>query len=212
MVFDDLASALEAGLPLDALGGQANAGDEVLSGVASSRGVHLSPAESLALTHGWRAGRGVESLRNRANSRRQRAAFKQTLWTQLRYPLLLLVMILVASIATSFVIGPWIAIGLGCAYVALAALAWFVWHELQRGGRRIDSWPIVGRLVADFRELPYLETLHALYSSGVAIVAAHRAAVDTVQLRGLRDQLETGAPTARWRRDAAGIAGASQRA
>lgn len=190
MVFEDLASALDAGLPLASLGGDPAAGDRVLHELAAARGVRLSPTEATVLQHGWRSGRGGEALRGRARERLQRAQFARSVWEQLRYPLLLFAMLFVASLATSAFVGTGIAVVLAIAYTAVAIAVFVVWRAARRGAAGVERWPFVGKLFVDLRELPYLETLHGLYGAGVPIVEAHAAAVGSVRMRDLRARLE----------------------
>jgi type II secretory pathway component PulF len=188
LVFDDLASALDAGLPPESLGGVVADGDRVLLGIAKRRGVRLTPTEETVLVNAWRSGKAGDALRCRARHRQQHAEFKRTLWSKVAYPLLLFVMLFVASLATSALLGAGMAITLAVLYTVLGAAGWLTWRAVRRGSA--ESWPVVGRLVKDSRELPYLETLHALYGAGIAIVDAHRSAVDAVRMQGLRARLE----------------------
>ena len=89
LVFEDIASALDAGLPLTALGGDAAAGERTLHDALEKRGVQLTGTEDTVLTFAWRAGRASAALRARARARTQRATNQRTLWSGLRYPLLL---------------------------------------------------------------------------------------------------------------------------
>ncbi|MCB9879620.1 MAG: type II secretion system F family protein [Planctomycetes bacterium] len=190
VVFEDLASALDAGLPLVALGGEPDAGDQVLSHLAIRRGVKLGETERRALDAGWRSGRGAAALRGRAEQRQRRAEFRRQVLQGLRYPLLLAVMLLFASLATMALIGPWIAITLALVYVLTALLVWRFFARLRRGDARLERLPVIGGLLSDVREVPYLETLHALYAAGVPIVEAHRTAVAAVQMQDLRQRLQ----------------------
>lgn len=190
VVFADLASAIDAGLPLAMLGGDPDQGDEVLSTLATRRGVKLSRTERLALEAGWRSGRAAAALRARAEQRQRRAEFHRQVIVGLRYPVLLFVMLLLASLATMAFIGPWMAITLTTAYSLVGLLTWWLFANLRRGDGRLERLPLVGGLLADVRELPYLETLHALYAAGVPIVEAHRSAVDAVQMQDLRRHLQ----------------------
>ena len=52
MVFTDLASAIDAGLPLESIGGDPRAGERVLADLCVNRGVQLLAAERLALEAG----------------------------------------------------------------------------------------------------------------------------------------------------------------
>ncbi|MGC6486451.1 MAG: hypothetical protein ACON4Z_02315, partial [Planctomycetota bacterium] len=63
LVFADVASALDAGLPLGSIGGEAADGDDVLVQLCQRRGVQLRPTERLALVAGWRSGGGAAALR-----------------------------------------------------------------------------------------------------------------------------------------------------
>ena len=188
LAFDDLASALDAGLPPESLGGVVADGDRVLLGIAQRRGVRLTPTEETVLVNAWRSGKAGDALRGRARQRQQRAELKRAIWSRLAYPLLLFGMLLLASVATSALLGTGMAITFACIYAALGAVAWFAWRAVQSG--TAESWPVIGRLVKDTRELTYLETLHALYGAGIPIVDAHRAAVDSVRMQGLRARLE----------------------
>ncbi|HEU4417590.1 MAG TPA: type II secretion system F family protein [Planctomycetota bacterium] len=189
--FDDLASALDAGLPLHHLGGDAKAGDRVLHDILKHRGVVLSPTEDAVLAAGWRAGRAGAALRSRGVGRRNRAEFARTIWAGLRYPLVMFALVLVASFVTGRVVGHyWYAV----AVAALAAAA-VVFMALARRGLRSgnDRWtrvPILGRIATDLGELPYLETLHALYAAGVPLAQAHPAAVAAVPLVSLQRRLQ----------------------
>jgi len=190
LVFDDLASALDAGLPIEALGADPGRGDDVLTHLVERRGVKLGPTESIVLQSGWRSGRGSDALRSRAEHRRRRAVFGHALWQGLRYPLLLLVMLPLAAVATSYVIGPQVAIAIGCVYAVLALFVLWLAYKLGRGDAVLDRIPFLAPLLADVREMPYLETLHALYGAGVSIVEAHERAVAAVRMQGLKQRLQ----------------------
>ena len=180
IVFEDIASALDAGLPLQALGGDPAAGERTLHGILTRRSVRLDPTEDAVLLHAWRAGKAPAALRARAAARQRRAEFARSLWSGLRYPLLLAGLLLVASITTMAFVGPWVLIGLLCIYAALAAAIVGLAAMARAGHARIASLPMIGPMVLGLAELPYLETLGALYGAGVPLNLAHRAAVATV--------------------------------
>lgn len=187
--FEDIASALDAGLPVTAIGGDASAGDRVVHTALQARGVRLTPTEDTVLLHAWRAGRVGEALRGRAQGRRRRAEFVRQVWAGLRYPMLLAVMILLASASTAGIVGSGFLIGVVITYVALA-IAFFVGRRAVRAGAPwVNRTPLVARLLAGLAELPYLETLHALYGAGVPLKAAHPAAIATVQNGQVADRL-----------------------
>lgn len=190
--FDDLASALEAGLPIAALGGDAAAGERVVHGILRQRRVRLTPTEDPVLVHAWRAGTAAAALRNRAEQRRQRAEFLRTLWSGLRYPLLLLGMVLLLATISTATMGSGFLFAVLAVIGALGGGAWLVFRGVQRGAEWVDRLPWIGSTLRDAGELPYLETLHALYGAGVPLLAAHEAALASVAVVSVRARL-TGA-------------------
>ena len=189
--FDDLASAFDAGLPLHHLGGDAKAGDRVLHDILKDRGVVLSPTEDAVLLAGWRAGRASAALRSRGVGRRNRAEFLRTIWTGVRYPLLLFSLVFVASFATGRIIGHyWFAVAVAALAAAVATFVVLARRGLRSGSDRWTRVPILGRIASGLAELPYLETLHALYGAGVPLAQAHAAAVAAVPLPSLQRRLQ----------------------
>lgn len=188
--FEDVASALDAGLPLSALGVDGGHGEAALPEAMRQRGVSLSVTEHQVLLAAWQAGRAGAAMRSCAAARRQRAEFQRQLWSGLRYPLVLLAVTTLASLTTMRVVGhPWLVVLAGsCLALAVAALLWLR-RALRVGNDAVTRLPLVGGLVLQFAELPYLETLHALYASGVPLAAAHHTAVDTVRVPALRARL-----------------------
>ena len=189
MVFNDVASSLDAGLPIASIGGDPGLGDHVLFGLCEGRGITLDPTEKTALEAGWRSGNASRALRRRAAARERRAAFSRTVQQSLAYPLLLLVMLLVASLATMAITGPAVTLGIAVAYASAGAAVYVVLGKLRRGDPATERYPIIGPVVTELRELTYLEALHALYGAGIPVVDAHRAALLTVRMQGLRQQL-----------------------
>lgn len=189
MVFVDIASSLDAGLPIESMGGDPGLGDNVLFGLCANRGVTLDATEKMALEAGWRSGSASQALRRRAAARERRAKFSRSIQLSLAYPLLLLVMLLLASLATMAITGAAIVSGIAVAYTCAGAAAYIVLRKLRRGDSATERYPIIGPVVTELRELTYLEALHALYGAGVPVVDAHRAALSTVRMRGLRQQL-----------------------
>ena len=189
MVFSDVASALDAGLPLRSLGADDVHGDDVLTRLCQRRGGQLRPTERLALAAGWRSGRGAAALRGRATARLRRAAFLRAAIGAVTYPATLFALLFVASLATMAVIGPGLAIVISVAYATLGAGLILLARKLGRGDSSLERYPVVGGVVREMQEIPYLEALHALYGAGMTIVDAHRAAFPTVKMQGLRQQL-----------------------
>lgn len=188
--FADLASALDAGLPLPTLGGEAAAGDRALHTALRTRGIRLSATEDAVLAAAWRSGRASEALRRCAVARERRAGFARRLWEGLRYPLLLLGMLFVASAASAAVVGPQFLYALLAGLAVLAAGALWIRAQVHRGARWLARAPIARQLLPALGELPYLETLHALYASGVPLAQAHAEAVGTVRVALVRERLD----------------------
>tara|TARA_R110002096_G_scaffold121528_33_gene263227 strand:- start:772 stop:1662 length:891 start_codon:yes stop_codon:yes gene_type:complete len=201
LAFDDMASAIDAGLPLESIGGNPSLGDHVLLDLAQRRGITLRTTEKTVLETGWKSGNAAAALRGRARDRRRRAEFQREIWSGLRYPLLLLAMLPVAAAATYVLVGPGFSIGLAIVYGTLAVVTAILARKLSRGDASLERYPILGALLVDIRELPYLESLHSLYGAGVPIVEAHNQAVRSVRMHGLQERLimaqkllEDGAP------------------
>lgn len=201
LAFDDMASALDAGLPLETIGGNPSLGDQVLLDLSRQRGITLTPTEKAVLEAGWKSGKAAAALAGRAENRRRRAEFKHEVWAGLRYPAMLLAMLPLAAAATYVLVGPSFSIGLGIVYFVIAVLVLVLVRKFRRGDASLERYPIIGPLLEDARELPYLESLHSLYGAGVPIVDAHRQAVATVRMHGLQERLilaqkllEDGAP------------------
>jgi type II secretory pathway component PulF len=189
LALDDLASAIDAGLPIESIGGNPDLGEHVLLDLAWQRGIKLRPTERIVLEAGWKSGNGAAALRGRAASRRRRAEFQREVWGALSYPMTLLAMMPLAAVATYSIVGPSFAIGLGVAYALIALLVFAIARKLGRGDASLERNRILGPLLEDLRELPYLESLHALYGAGMPIVQAHATAVRGVRMHGLRERL-----------------------
>jgi type II secretory pathway component PulF len=189
--FDDLASALDAGLPLAGLGADPAAGDRALHAALQQRSVQLSPTEDAVLAAAWRSGTAPAALRARALERRRRAEFARAVWRGVRYPLLLFAMILLACVATMAVVGKTTLLVVLASYALFGALGFVVVRATRQGAPWIARLPIVGKLVAGLGELPYLEALHGLYGAGVPILQANTTAVDAVRTGSVRERLQS---------------------
>ncbi|MEO6597214.1 MAG: type II secretion system F family protein [Planctomycetota bacterium] len=189
--FDDLASAFDAGLPLLSQGAKPDSDERVVHQLLRDRGVVLSTTEDAVLLAAWRAGRIGAALRGRAEERRHRAEFLKSIWVGLRYPLVLMGMIVLASFATAGIIGHyWYAvIALGIV-VALPVAFLLIRRGLLHGHDRWTRVPMLGSIGTGLGELPYLETLQALYGAGVPLNQAHAAAVAVVPVASMQRRLQ----------------------
>jgi type II secretory pathway component PulF len=143
--------------------------------------VQLSELEATVLATAWRGGVAPAALRQRAANRRQRAELARSVLAGLRYPLVLFALLVAMGLATASITGtvllPVVVLGLGA---AVATFGWFARRAAKRGDRWLSAVPGLGRLWQEAGELPYLETLHALYGAGVPLKTAHQAAVAAV--------------------------------
>lgn len=187
---DDVASGLDAGLPLAMLGGDDRDGEQVLAGLLRRREVELSSVEATALTAAWRAGRAPVALRRRAEARRLQAKFLRGLWAAMRYPLLVLGSTVLASFCTYAVVGHlWAVVAVVGGLGGLGLGSLLLWRTMRHGGEGWFRLPLLGKLGRDLGEIPYLETLEALYAAGVPLPAAHRAAQATVPFAAVQRRL-----------------------
>ncbi|MBX3463312.1 MAG: type II secretion system F family protein [Planctomycetes bacterium] len=188
--FDELASTLDAGLPLATLGGRGEHGDRVVHVILQQRGVDLSPSDDVVLQAAWRSGRIGPALRARAGQRRQRAELRRQMLLGLAYPAALYTMAIVAAFATAPILGHHgFAIALLVLLAALVAATLVLVRGLRTGGERWNRLPWVGRMATDLAEIPYLEVLQALYGAGVPVVEAHAGAVAAVPNAAVRQRL-----------------------
>lgn len=173
----DLAGAIDAGLPLAALGGDAAAGDRALHAAVRSRGVRMTPTEDVMLLHGWRAGKAAATLRACADGRRQRAEFGRAVWTGVRYPLVLALALPLVALGAATFTGPRPLLAIAAVYACAAAAVQAVRRAARSGAAWLRRLPAAAGLLDAAAEIPYLETLHALYGAGVPLLQAHAAAV-----------------------------------
>lgn len=186
---EELASQLDAGLPPG----------EILPGVGLDSGLvaalrppewPLDPTERSVLEAAEQAGRLPDALRERAAARRQRAELRRELISGLRYPILvLLVMVPVGAVAGMVAGGAWAAIaGLGipvALVMAGIALRRAVRSPTFHGG----GIPGLRSILHDAAEIPYLEALGGLYRAGVGLLPAHSQALRAVPVASVRARL-----------------------
>ncbi len=187
---EDLASALDAGIPPTALGAPADAQEDWPVQVLGARSVRLAPAEKLMLEAAGRSGHLGRTLRQRAAARQFRAEIVRGCIAGLRYPLvLLLVALLVAALmgVTQRSATPVVVVVLALA--ALVLLAFAGSRSLRNPQGVVHRIPGLRELLADLGELPYLQTLHGLYSAGVPLRDAHAEAAAVSPVARVREKL-----------------------
>jgi len=189
IVFDDLASALDAGLGPGQLGGDTGQGERVLLDLARQRGVRLDPADEHALEAAWQAGRGGAALRRLAEARRRRANFARTFLRAISYPALLVTVATLVSFVVAAFGTMWLPVLTLSLSVALVVGTVVLSRGLEHGGPAWLGLPLVGELGRDLGELPYLEVLHALYASGVGLRDAHGRACRACPIAAVRERL-----------------------
>lgn len=187
--FDDVASALDAGLPVTSLGATAADGERAVHAILRTRGITLRAAEDACLAAAVRAGRVPAALRERATQRRARAEVWRRIAAGLAYPALLLVLAIAISLLLAPFYGALLPIALACVILAGLGTAFWCRRGFLYGG---DAWlgmPVLGPIAHAFGEIDYLETLHGAYASGIPLLEAHTQATGTVAITGVRLRL-----------------------
>lgn len=189
-VFEDLASALEAGLDARSLG--AHGDDPALLSALRARGVAPTAVEEAVLEAAAEAGRLPRALYDRARARRERVDHRHRLLGRLAYPVLVLALAAVVGLFTGFLTGavllhavvalagPAILIGLGLLYR----------HGITAREGTVHRLPVLGPVLRAQGEIPYLESLHGLYAAGIPLREAHPRAVAAVPVRAVRVRLQ----------------------
>ena len=175
--FEDLASALSAGLPIDmalsALGSSKAPtwhGAAIVDKIAGV--VQLDPTEVLILAAAERSGRLDVALKERAGARRMRGDLVSQTIRSLAYPVLLASLAAFTGVFVGVLAGgsPLHFLGtlglLGA--LAVGACVWLV-KGLRTG--RVDPArvPVIGSWLASVAELPILHALHGMYSAGLRL-------------------------------------------
>jgi general secretion pathway protein F len=189
LAMEDLASALDAGLPMEP--GADGAHRSALSAL-TARGVELEASDRAILEAAEQAGELTRALRERAASRQLRAALVRSLLASLRYPLLLTVVAVLVGLFVSSIIGSGVAPILlaGMAPLLLLSIALLVRMSMRSPGTLPMRVPLLGPILRDLGELPYLQTLRGLYAAGIPILTAHPLAVGTIPVVAIRQSLE----------------------
>ncbi|MEM7202147.1 MAG: type II secretion system F family protein [Planctomycetota bacterium] len=194
---EDVASALQAGLPVEAIvDGPATEGwrrdlvagaEEGLTAALRARGAPLEGAEWAMLRAAEKAGRLPEALLARARGRRQRAQVTRTLLAAVRYP----IGVLVFGLLLVLVIGGGTALVTAATLILVAVpLGWWALRRALQSPS-FTGWGIPGLrgVLRDAAEIPYLESLQGLYAAGVPLRDAHEEAARTVPIGAARYRL-----------------------
>ena len=188
---DDIASAVNAGLPIATI----LQGTDLTHGLAvalrQQPDLTFSRAEEAMLEAAEVAGTMPACLRLIADQRRRRAAFARTLVGHVRYPLLVSVMAILAGLATASIRGQsYTSLLLTVAGILLGLLfmGWLVRSRIR--DPHFDGGPaLLGALLQDLGEVPYLQSLLGLYGAGVKVQQAHELAANSVGVPYVRYRL-----------------------
>lgn len=173
-----LADALDAGISADALFGSDAAGGGITPALAARGACGRDPVLREVFAAAESAGRLPAALRTHAAALRHRAELKRETWASLRYPFLLVLMATFAATVSRIAYGGWV---LGALLVPLLVIGLMVLAALLTPAwSRRWPVPVLGPLLREHGELRYLEVLHALYASGIPILAAHERATSLV--------------------------------
>ncbi len=196
---DDLASALDAGLQastaLTAAGLTGNPSAGIVGALRELRlGLRVHDLDLLAATEcAGRLPRGLRLAAAALRARRERAV---RMLGRAVYPTFLVgfALLLLSTVVPG---------GSRLATVTIATLAGvaifgaFVTLRLRRARRDpgvdLRGWPVLGAVIRDASELPYLSAMHTLYGAGVSIVEAHRLATRAVPFATPRARLTAAA-------------------
>lgn len=195
MACEDLASALDAGIPPDQLGAPPDPQEDWAVLALQARRVALTPAERLMLEAAQSSGNLPRTLRQRAEARRLRAELVRRCLAGLRYPLVLLLMALLVSFLMAMAMRTVLpAIVVVAALLALAALTVAGARSVRQPRGFVMKIPGFADLLRDLGELPYLQTLHGLYAAGVPLRDAHGKAAATSPVALVRERLQKADP------------------
>jgi type II secretory pathway component PulF len=197
-LFADVAAAADAGLTAEAilngpatatLHGRVRSGATLSEGLAA-KGLVLAPHEQLMLETAETAGTLARTLLLLASHRTKRAANTREMTRRLAYPLCILTFGLFVlyfayyatrqGLTTPLLVTAGLAGVFGLLYLAIR-------QTIANPDRGVI--PALRQLILDQGELPYLRSLHGLYSAGVKIDAAHDLAATTSPVRGMRERL-----------------------
>lgn len=211
--YDDVAGALEAGLPLASVGRPSGGAPleerpepthpdddpaaETLEALTAALGQPLPILDRAVFRAATLAGELPRALRVRALAWRERAGMQRELLGRCAYPLFLL-LVSIAVVLVLIMAGVAIQPALLAAWFGLLVLLLGGGTWLARRALRHPQWdagrlPLVGALVRDLGATPWLEALAALLQAGVRIDSAWRQAADTAGTVFLRARLRAAA-------------------
>jgi type II secretory pathway component PulF len=195
--FEDLATALDAGLGIDALGLAglpAGRRDDGLAARIGDAVGDLGAIDAAVLGAAESAGALPAALRDLAAAERAASEQGLALLGRLAYPAL------VASLA--FAVSALLATlglaalppGLLALWLAVPAAALITWILARRRARRDPAFdlgrvPVFGALAADTAMVPYLDAMARLHGAGLRLDEAHRLATATCPLARSRARL-----------------------
>ena len=186
----DLASALAAGVPLAIALPRFTADAGTIVAALEREPVQLSRTERCVLQAAEKSGRLAEALPERAAARELRASLVLQLAGRLIYPVFLIAAAVTVDVLLGVITGrSWggtlLTIGILVAVVGLGAMGLCL--RLRRA--QLENIPVLGGLLQDLAELPYLQALLGLYAAGVLLPEAQAEAARACPLAGPRVQL-----------------------
>lgn len=188
---DDIASAINAGLPIATVLTGADVTHGLAPALRQQPGLTFSPAEAAMLAAAEVAGTMPACLRRMAEQRRQRGAFVRKLVGQVRYPIVVFLVAILAALATAPIRGQSyfsLLLTLAGIFAGLLFMAWLLRRRIR--DPHFDGRPaLLGELLQDLGEVPYLQSLLGLYGAGVKVRQAHELAANSVGVPYIRYRL-----------------------
>lgn len=188
---DDIASALNAGLPLTAILKDADVAGGLALALKRQRDVTFAPGDEAMLEAAEVAGTMPACLRLMAELRRRRASFTRHLIARLRYPVFVLLAAVCAAIASAPIRGQsYSSLGLTMGGILVGLLLIFWWVRSRVRDPNFDGGPApLQELLQELGEVPYLQSLLGLYGAGVKVQQAHELAANSVGVPYVRYRL-----------------------
>ncbi len=191
---DDIASSLDAGLDANtAIGSDRSQLDRGFVAALDQTELDLDDLDRRILGAAEKAGDLPSALRERAESQRFTGQLKRSVMSSLAYPLFLIVfasMIFLLLSSIGQVGSGWTILGFWAPLLIFAGTLYYAFKQARTAdnfnARRL---PVIGKIINDLGELPYLSAMHSLYRAGIPILDAHDLALKTSPIAYTRANL-----------------------